>query len=103
MHANAPFALTLLAFAGVGRLAPAAEPPATPRPIVIAVDDLPIAGPHDDPAERKGITERLLAALKKHRVAAVGFVTWKNLRSEKETLPRGSPRATSSATIRFGI
>ncbi|HEV8266811.1 MAG TPA: polysaccharide deacetylase family protein [Thermoanaerobaculia bacterium] len=85
MHANARLALTLLALAGVGRLAAAGGPPATPRPIVITVDDLPIAGPHDDLAERKGITERLLAALRKHRVPAVGFVTWKNLRSEKET------------------
>ncbi len=63
---------------------PAAAQIAPGRPIVITVDDLPIAGPHDDLAERKRITEGHLAVLKKHGVKAVGFVTWRNLRDESE-------------------
>jgi peptidoglycan/xylan/chitin deacetylase (PgdA/CDA1 family) len=47
---------------------------APPRPILITVDDLPVAGGHADPEERRRITHDLLAVLGKHRVPAVGFV-----------------------------
>jgi peptidoglycan/xylan/chitin deacetylase (PgdA/CDA1 family)/ketosteroid isomerase-like protein len=54
--------------------------PVTPaaRPVLITVDDLPITAPslHPDPAERERITRGLLAVLKKHRIQAVGLVTW---------------------------
>jgi peptidoglycan/xylan/chitin deacetylase (PgdA/CDA1 family)/ketosteroid isomerase-like protein len=64
-----------LAFAG---LLLAATPA---RPLLVTVDDLPIAsGLHADPAERRRITQGLLAALAKHRVPAVGLVTWSNMK-----------------------
>jgi peptidoglycan/xylan/chitin deacetylase (PgdA/CDA1 family)/ketosteroid isomerase-like protein len=51
------------------------------RPLLVTVDDLPIAsGLHADPAERRRITQGLLAALAKHRVPAVGLVTWSHVR-----------------------
>ncbi len=55
---------------------------ATPaRPLLVTVDDLPIASSlHADPAERRRITQGLLAALAKHHVPAVGLVTWSNVR-----------------------
>lgn len=57
------------------------------RPLLVTVDDLPIAAPgkHRDPAERERITRDLLAALAKHRIQAVGLVTWQNLQSPGET------------------
>lgn len=39
---------------------------------------------HADPAERLAITRDLLAALRAHRVRAVGFVTWNNVRDEAD-------------------
>ena len=56
--------------------------PATPaaRPLLVTVDDLPIAGRlHSDAAERRQITDGLLAALARHHVKAVGLVTSSNV------------------------
>jgi peptidoglycan/xylan/chitin deacetylase (PgdA/CDA1 family)/ketosteroid isomerase-like protein len=51
-----------------------------PRPVLVTVDDLPMTrGLHPDSAERRRITEGLLAALARHRIRAVGFVTWSNV------------------------
>jgi peptidoglycan/xylan/chitin deacetylase (PgdA/CDA1 family) len=53
------------------------------RPILISVDDLPVAGGdlHTDPAERERITRGLLAVLAKHRVPAVALVIWGNVKT----------------------
>ncbi|HVG58684.1 MAG TPA: polysaccharide deacetylase family protein [Hyalangium sp.] len=62
--------------------------PATPaRPVLITVDDLPITAPslHPDPAERERITRGLLAVLKKHRIQAVGLVTWGRMKDPERT------------------
>jgi uncharacterized protein (TIGR02246 family) len=66
----------MLAFALVTLLA---SPVA--RPLLVTVDDLPIAAGslHPAPAERRRITDGLLAALGRHHVPAVGLVTWGNL------------------------
>lgn len=79
-------ACALAAFLGA---APAALRPAlaaeaaTPasRPILVSIDDLPIATPkwHRDAEDRKRLTRDLLAVLLKHRVPAVGLVTWKQV------------------------
>ena len=55
--------------------------PVTSRPLVVTVDDLPIAGGslHREPAERERITRELLAALARHDIRAVGLVTWGNV------------------------
>lgn len=52
------------------------------RPLLVTVDDLPMGAGrlHSDPAERARITSDLLAVLAKHRVRAVGFVVWGNVR-----------------------
>jgi len=51
------------------------------RPLLVTVDDLPLAAGslHPDPAERERITRDLLAALERHGVPAVGLVTWRNV------------------------
>ena len=58
--------------------APAAGAPAAAdrRPILISVDDLPVAGGglHRDPADRARITRGLLAALAKHGIRAQALV-----------------------------
>jgi peptidoglycan/xylan/chitin deacetylase (PgdA/CDA1 family)/ketosteroid isomerase-like protein len=70
----------LLVVAAVGRAAEA--PP--PRPLLVTVDDLPIAGGrgHDDPEERRRITEGLLGHLERHGIQAVGLVTWRHVRDD---------------------
>jgi uncharacterized protein (TIGR02246 family) len=56
------------------------------RPLLVTVDDLPMGAGrlHSDPAERARITSDLLAVLAKHRVRAVGFVVWGNVRGEAD-------------------
>ncbi|MBW2278712.1 MAG: polysaccharide deacetylase family protein, partial [Deltaproteobacteria bacterium] len=53
------------------------------RPLLLTVDDLPIATGwlHPDPQERTAITRRLLDTLERHGIRAVGLVTWSNVRS----------------------
>ncbi len=50
-------------------------------PLLVTVDDLPLAqgSLYADPEERARITTGLLAALEKHGIRAVGFVTWRNI------------------------
>ncbi len=53
---------------------------AEPRPLLVTVDDLPIAGrAAETPAGRRALTEAHLAALRAAGVRAVGFVTWANV------------------------
>ncbi len=58
----------------------------SPRPTLITVDDLPISmgSLHDSDDEREQITRRMLAVLAAHEIRAVGMVTWKNVRSERD-------------------
>jgi peptidoglycan/xylan/chitin deacetylase (PgdA/CDA1 family)/ketosteroid isomerase-like protein len=73
-RAAGPLALALVASAG------AAAPAPDTRALAVTIDDLPIAGRHDDPAERERITTALLDALDRHRIRAVGFVVWDRVR-----------------------
>jgi peptidoglycan/xylan/chitin deacetylase (PgdA/CDA1 family) len=79
--------LSILALALALLAAPAlhgAEANRAARPLLISVDDLPVAGGdlHIDPAERTRIADGLLAALAKHHVHAVGLVIWGNVKSD---------------------
>lgn len=51
------------------------------HPVLVTIDDLPISASaqHPDAPARERITRQMLAVLKKHRIPAVGFVTWKNV------------------------
>lgn len=61
-------------------------PPAG-RPLLVTVDDLPVAAVslHPDPAERERITRGLLAVLKKHHIQAVGLVNGAQLKEAEQT------------------
>ncbi len=75
--------LTLLAALAAVAAPPSPGTAAMPqRPLLVTVDDLPISSArlHPDAAERERITRDLLATLAKHRIRAVGFVTWRNVR-----------------------
>lgn len=79
MRAPAHPRALLLTFCLVGAISPgprAAEPAPAPRPLLVTVDDLPIASGalHQDPAERRRLTHQLLAVLARHHVRAVGLV-----------------------------
>ncbi len=65
--------------------APLAAPPAS-RPVLVTVDDLPITPTrlHPEDAGRERVTRGLLNALARHRIRAVGLVTWGNVRSEAD-------------------
>ena len=66
---------------------PAAQAPARPapasRPLLVTVDDLPLAGAasRGDAAARRATTEALLAVLKKHRIPAIAFVIAGNVKT----------------------
>jgi peptidoglycan-N-acetylglucosamine deacetylase len=53
------------------------------RPIVVTVDDLPIAAGdlHPDSADRRRITSAMLGVLEKHHIKAVGLVTFSRVKS----------------------
>ena len=79
MRAPAHPRALLLALCLLGTISPglrAMEPAADRRPLLVTVDDLPIAGGalHPDPAERRRLTRQLLAVLARHHVHAVGLV-----------------------------
>ena len=81
------FLLPLLLTIGPGRLASQETGSATPGiPLLVSVDDLPISAGdvHADPAERERVTAGMLAALAKHRIPAVGLVTWGNIRGNAD-------------------
>ena len=73
----------------VGQHPSAQTPPPAPaqapaqRPILITVDDLPLAGSaaRGDASARREATEALLAALRKHHVPAVAFVIAGNVKT----------------------
>lgn len=71
---------------GVGMTAAAGGGPATGRPLLVTVDDLPVAGGglHTDAVERARITSDLLAVLAAHRVPAVGFVVWNQVKGDSD-------------------
>lgn len=60
--------------------------PDTRRALLLTVDDLPIAAGslHPDFEDRLAITKRLLAVMKKHGIRAVGLVTGKNVRTDRD-------------------
>jgi peptidoglycan/xylan/chitin deacetylase (PgdA/CDA1 family) len=70
-----------------GRPAAAERPSAPSRTIVVTVDDLP-ATPAAELAEMRGITRGVLAALRKHRATAVGFVNEDRLLPEAQRSAR---------------
>lgn len=57
------------------------SPDGSKRPLLVTVDDLPFSARalHASPEERRAIASGLLAALEKHRIPAVGLVTWGNV------------------------
>jgi peptidoglycan/xylan/chitin deacetylase (PgdA/CDA1 family) len=50
------------------------------RPLLVTVDDLPIASQLTDPIDRQRTTRALLDALDRHRIRAVGLVTAERIR-----------------------
>lgn len=56
------------------------------RPILVTVDDLPIASGrwHRTAEDRAAVTRGLLEALAKHRIKAVAFVTGRNVQGPKD-------------------
>jgi uncharacterized protein (TIGR02246 family) len=76
--------LCLLALLLPASVAAPAEPQA-PRPVLVTVDDLPIAGGFNPaPEERKRITRGLLDALARHKIHAVALVTWANVKDPSD-------------------
>lgn len=75
-------ALLFLTTAGFPALARSGDK----RALLVTVDDLPLSSArlHPDPAERRRITEDLLAALARHNIRAVGLVTWNNVRDDSD-------------------
>jgi peptidoglycan/xylan/chitin deacetylase (PgdA/CDA1 family) len=81
-----PIAFLLAGIAGSrpGAARVAAAPPNADRTIAITIDDLPINGRDDGLAALATMNERLLAALKRYGVPAVGFVNESKLYNRGE-------------------
>ncbi len=62
-----------IAFCGAALLAFAWHAPNPPRRVCVTIDDLPVQ--NAPAADARGISRRLLDALGKHRIPAIGFVT----------------------------
>jgi uncharacterized protein (TIGR02246 family) len=79
MRAVGAVLLAILPALALGQEFPALE---GIHPVLITVDDLPIAAGrlHPDDAGRERLTRDLLAVLRKHEIKAIGFVTWRNVR-----------------------
>ena len=79
--------IALLAALAMSAARPAAQAPARPapasRPLLVTVDDLPLAGAasRGDAGARRATTEALLAVLKKHRIPAIAFVIAGNVKT----------------------
>lgn len=73
----------VLLFAPVAAGAPASAA----RPILITIDDLPVASPrlHAEPADREDVSRKLLAILAKHEVKAATFTIWGQVKGPKDT------------------
>jgi uncharacterized protein (TIGR02246 family) len=58
------------------------------HPVLVTVDDLPIASArlHPDPADRERLTRGLLAVFRKHGITASGMVTGRNMGTDGEKL-----------------
>jgi peptidoglycan/xylan/chitin deacetylase (PgdA/CDA1 family) len=83
--------LALAAAFGCG-VPPAHDAPAPARQVAITIDDLPVSQDSaSTDADRRRITEGILAALVKHRVPAIGFVN--------ETKLRGTGGETDTARV----
>ena len=65
----------------------AAAPAAAGRPLLVTIDDLPVASPrlHTDPKDRDEVTRRLLAILAKHKVKATAFTVWGGVKGPNDT------------------
>lgn len=72
--------------AGAAAPAAGAAPPAKARPILVTVDDLPVASPrlHTDPADREEVTRKLLAVLARHKVRANVFTVWGQVKGPRD-------------------
>jgi peptidoglycan/xylan/chitin deacetylase (PgdA/CDA1 family)/ketosteroid isomerase-like protein len=79
--------LPILLLAGVVLSAPLAAPPPALRPLLVTVDDLPVAAPklHAEAADREQVTKRLLEILARHKVPAVGLVIWGQVKGPADT------------------
>lgn len=85
-------AVALAASAGlVSAAASHAAPPPLDRRVAVTIDDLPLVPPDLPVSAQAAATERLLAALAKHRVPALGFV------NEDKLLPREKRAAAATA------
>ena len=83
---------SLLVAVGLGAfLAARTQDPAKAEPkrqIAVTVDDLPLAGGPNDLETARSVTRRILAALRAHRVPAIGFVNEDKLQVTGEIAER---------------
>jgi acetyl esterase/lipase/peptidoglycan/xylan/chitin deacetylase (PgdA/CDA1 family) len=62
-----------------------AQTVAQPKEVAITIDDLPLNGPQFDAGRLRAMTDKILAAINKHRIPVVGFVNESLLHVSGET------------------
>ncbi|HEY6402699.1 MAG TPA: polysaccharide deacetylase family protein, partial [Blastocatellia bacterium] len=73
------FLAVLIVLLATNRLA------AQTKEVAITIDDLPLNGPQFDAVRLRTMTDKILAAINKHKIPAVGFVNESLLRAGGET------------------
>src|SRR5215468_9620135 len=62
-----------------------AQTAAQSKEVAITIDDLPLNGPQFDAGRLRAMTDKILAAINKHRIPVVGFVNESLLNVPGET------------------
>ena len=62
-----------------------AQAVAQPKEVAVTIDDLPLNGPRFEAGRLRAMTDKIVAAINKHRIPAVGFVNESLLHVPGET------------------
>src|SRR5215467_5315257 len=78
-------AVLIVGLATARSAGPQAQTAAQPKEVAITIDDLPLNGPQFDAGRLRAMTDKILAAINKHRIPVVGFVNESLLHVAGET------------------
>ncbi len=78
-------AILIVVFATTRSIGPHAQPLEQPKEVAVTIDDLPLNGPQFEAGRLRAMTDKILAAINKHRIPVVGFANESLLHIPGET------------------